>query len=290
MPSAPRLLVIGGSGELGQCLVEAATGWEVHATHFRRPAGSGYATWHNLDILDHDAVLRLVTGVAPQAIIHVAFSDRSRSAGDTDSLFRQKMVAGALNMTTAAQTTSTRLIVMSTDLVFDGRKGDYVEEDVPNPIMPYGLAKAEMEAALIGLVLDLAIVRTSLILSLEPMGRHIRWIVEAVRRGERVDLFVDELRCPIWGDELAAALLELAQSGFRGLLHIGGPEVTNRYRLGQYLVEMFNLDPRLIVPASSAASGLNRPLDCSLNSSRAYRMLSTEIHPAGHRFGQKTNR
>ena len=289
MRDSPRLLVIGGSGELGQCLVKAATAWDVHATYLRQQTDEDSATWHSLDILDRQAVLHLITSIVPQVVIHVAYSDRSRSAEDTDSSFLRKMVTGALNVAAATESASSRLIVMSTDLVFDGHTGNYIETDVPNPIMPYGLAKTKMEAALSELEQDIAIVRTSLILSLEPMGRHIRWIVEGVRRGESLDLFVDEQRSPIWGDELAAALLELAQTDYRGLLHIGGPEIINRHRLGQYLVEMFNLDPRRIVPASSAASGLNRPLDCSLDSHRAYSMLNTKIHSIGLRFGQNTN-
>jgi dTDP-4-dehydrorhamnose reductase len=289
MSSIPRLLVLGGSGELGQRLVQAAAQWQVHASYLHQHAGTANATWHRLDILDADAILHLVERVDPQVIIHAAFSDRSKLVDDSDTTFREKMVSGALNVAAAAAKHNARLIVMSTDLVYDGRKGHYSEIDIPNPIMAYGLAKVEMESALLPLAQGLSIVRTSLILSMEPMSRHIRWIVETARRGQQLNLFVDELRCPIWGDELAAALIELAQTDHHGLLHIAGPEVTNRYRLGQFLADRYQLDPRLLVPASSAASGLHRPLDCSLDSRRAYSLLSTKIHGVSHRFGQEAN-
>jgi len=156
--------------------------------------------------------------------------------------------------------------------------------------MAYGHAKADMENALLAMGTDLVIVRTSLILTLEPMGRHVAWIVDALQRGERRDLFTDELRCPIWSDELAAALLELAVLDHRGLLHVAGSEVTHRYALGMALTNFFALDSSLIVPALSAESGLNRPLNCTLDCSRAYAMLKTSIHGVSDRISTSANR
>jgi dTDP-4-dehydrorhamnose reductase len=186
----------------------------------------------------------------------------------------------------AAAAVGARCIVLSSDLVFDGRRGNYTEDDPPHPIMGYGQAKADMERALLALRTDLAIVRTSLILTLEPMGKHVAWIVEAPRRGEHRDLFTDELRCPIWSDQLAVALLELAAHDYRGLLHVAGPEVSHRYALGLALADYFGLDPSFITPALSAESGLNRPLDCTLDCNRAYRLLKTPIHGVSARIGK----
>jgi dTDP-4-dehydrorhamnose reductase len=194
-------------------------------------------------------------------------------------------VDGGRYVAVAAAEVGARCVLLSTDLVFDGRQGNYTEEDPPNPLMPYGQVKADMERASLALATDLVVVRTSLILTLEPMGRHVSWIVDALRRGERRDLFTDELRCPIWSDELAAALLELTTIDYRGLLHVAGPEVTHRYALGTALAHHFGLDTSLITPALSAESGLNRPLDCSLDCSRAYTLLKTSIHGARDRIG-----
>jgi dTDP-4-dehydrorhamnose reductase len=143
--------------------------------------------------------------------------------------------------------------------------------------MAYGQAKADMEQALLATAADVVVIRTSLILTLKPMGRHVQWIVDALRRGQTLDLFTDELRCPIWSDDLAAALLELAVLDYRGLLHVAGSEVTHRYSLGLALAVFLGMDPSLLSPALSAESGLNRPLDCTLDCSRAYLLLRTPI-------------
>lgn len=288
MKGDPRLLVIGGSGELGsQVVVAAAHGWDVHATYLAHRGTPSGATWHSLDILDRLAVRQLVALVRPRAIIHAAVSahDRARFSSEVD--FWAAVVEGGRAVAEAAADVGARCIALSTDLVFDGRQGNYQEEDSPNPIMAYGQAKADMERALLAMSWDVAVVRTSLILTLQPMGKHVTWIVDALRRGEGRDLFTDELRCPVWSDELAAALLELARLDYRGLLHVAGPEVTHRYALGLALARHFGADASLITPALSAESGLNRPLDCTLDCRRAYALLKTPVHgvSARLRFG-----
>jgi dTDP-4-dehydrorhamnose reductase len=287
-----RMLVIGGSGELGQQLVAAASrGWQVHATYFHHPPETNDVRctgWHKLDVSEPLAVQQLMRAVKPQAVIHVAVSDRTRDVVASDEVLRDVTVRGAWHVAEAAREVGARCIVLSTDLVFDGRKGNYVEPDPPNPLMPYAQAKAEMERTLLAADVDLVVVRTSLILNLEPMGRHVSWIVDALRRGERLDLFTDELRCPTWGDELAAALLELTRLDYRGLLHLAGPEATNRFILGRQLAAKFNLDASSLAPALSAASGLNRPLNCTLDSSRAARLLTTRLHGPSLRLSCQT--
>jgi dTDP-4-dehydrorhamnose reductase len=279
-----RLLVLGGRGELGRQVTLAAGGWDVHTTYFTRPSPGSDATWHRLDVADPHAVQRLMAQLRPNAVIHAAVSDRDRGKFVSDADFYAAIVDGGRYVAESAAEVGARCVVLSTDLVFDGEKGDYTEQDAPHPKMPYGQAKADMEHAVLALGTDAVIVRTSLILTLQPIGRHVAWIVDALRQGERRDLFTDELRCPIWSDELAAAVLELASIDYRGLLHVAGPEVTHRYALGMALAHHFGLDTSPISPALSAESGLNRPLDCSLNCSRAYALLKTPIHGVSHRI------
>jgi len=280
------LLVVGGSGELGRQIVAAAAGaWDVHATYLTRPPSAPGATWHRLDIADRQAVRALVTQVGTAAVIHAAVSGHTQARAASDADFRTAIVDGGRYVAEAAAQEGARCIVLSTDLVFDGVRGNYAEGDPPNPRTLYGQAKADMERALLALETDLAIARTSLILTLEPMGKHVDWIVAALRRGERRTLFTDELRCPVWSDELAAALLELVRLDYRGLLHVAGPEVTHRYALGLALAAHFGLDPAPIVPGLSAESGLNRPLNCTLDSRRAYALLKTPIRGVSARLG-----
>lgn len=288
MRQQQRLLVIGGSGELGQQTVKAAQAarYVVHATYLTQAASIARVNWHALDVTNRDAVFQLVEHLKPTAIIHCAVSDRSRPSAEQHKSLVQCIVEGGRNVVEAAAQVAARCVVLSTDLVFDGRRGNYSEIDPPNPIMPYGQAKAEMEREVLGLNTNTVVVRTSLLLTLQPMGRHVAWIVNTLRRGERLNLFIDELRCPVWSDQLALALLELCQLDYCGLLHVAGPEVMSRYTLGRQLATAYELDVSLIKPALSAESGLNRPLDCSLDCRRAYSMLKTTFHTVARRLAR----
>lgn len=281
-----RLLVVGGSGELGQQVLIAAGEWDVFATYLTRPRPTLDEAWCELDITDGEAVRRLTAQLRPHAVIHTAISAHDRAKFSSQADFQAAIVDGGRHVAEAAAEVGARCVVLSTDLVYNGRRGNYTEDDPSSPIMPYGQAKVDMEGALLVMGTDLVIVRTSLVLTLEPMGKHVTWIVDALRRGERLDLFTDELRCPVWSDELAAVLLELTSLGYRGLLHVAGPEITHRYALGMALADRFGLDSSFIIPALSVESGLNRPLDCTLDSSRAYDLLKTPIHGVSARLGK----
>ncbi len=280
-----RLLVIGGSGELGQQVVTVANDWAVTATYLTRPRQVSSETWHRLDITDRTTVHHLIAWLRPRAIIHAGLSAHDRARFSSEADFQAAVVNGGRHVAEAAAEAGARCIVLSTDLVFDGTQGNYAEADPPSPIMAYGQAKADMEHALLTMGTDLVVVRTSLILTLEPMGKHVSWIADALRRGQHRDLFTDELRCPIWNDELAAALLELVTLDYRGLLHVAGPEMTHRYALGLAIADHYGLDSSFITPALSAESGLNRPLNCTLNCARAYSLLTAPITGLSARIG-----
>ncbi len=111
------------------------------------------------------------------------------------------------------------------------------------------------------------------------MGRHTRWIVDDLEAGKPVRLFTDELRCPIWVESLAAAVVELAGLNYMGVLHVAGAQLLSRYEFGVRLLRFHGLDPSPIIPARSVAnrSGLRRPLDCTLDCSRARSLLRTPL-------------
>jgi dTDP-4-dehydrorhamnose reductase len=150
----PRLLVIGGSGELGTQVVMAASGWDVHATYFTRPGRVSHATWHPLDITNRQAVHHLMRELRPHAVIHTAVSDRDRAKFPSDADFHAAIVDGSRYLAEAASQMGARCVVLSTDLVFDGTRGNYTEEDTPNPVMAYGQAKADMEVVLLAMEID----------------------------------------------------------------------------------------------------------------------------------------
>jgi dTDP-4-dehydrorhamnose reductase len=215
----------------------------------------------------------LIRELRPDVVLHTAAAWRSEEEA------RSVIVEGTGGIARACAETGARLVHLSTDLVFDGERGPYSEEDPPAPVNFYGAAKAEAEDIVAMTVANNAIVRTSLVTRFDPPDPRTAPILAALR-GERepVTLFTDEYRCPVRTEDLAAALVELAHNDFRGILHVAGPERLSRHELGLRIAAYYDLDPAVgIRPALSSDSGMVRPRDCSLRIDRARDVLRTAL-------------
>lgn len=181
-------------------------------------------------------------------------------------------------MAQAAQAAGARLIHMSSDALFDGEhRSGYSESDPPSPITPYGAAKARAEALVVAACPQAALVRTSLIYGFAPIDSHTRFVLE-IADGSRNDrLFTDEYRCPIFVEDLAAALFELALSDFSGLINIAGVERLSRYEFGVLLTRHWGRDPQRLHAGLSSESALRRPRNCVLHIGLARSLLSTAL-------------
>jgi dTDP-4-dehydrorhamnose reductase len=240
-----RVLITGGGGLLGGELIrQAPAGVDLHAT--RRTSAVHGATAHDLDLSDPAAVRRVWMAVRPALVIHTAYT---QAEGERDVWRATENVAAATREAGAA------LVYMSTDALLDGESSPYAETAEPAPVHDYGRWKARAELHVRAQMPEAAVIRTSLIVRAEPPDRNSAWVVDALRRGEPVRLFTDELRCPIAVEDLAAPLWEIAMLPAErrgGVWHLAGPEAVSRYALGVLLAVRAGVDPSAIVPVPSA--------------------------------------
>ncbi len=274
------LLITGASGYVGRATVAAAiqAGFDVvGAYHRRRPDLPG-GHWAQLDLADTAAVHALVARWHPCAVIHAA------AAWGTPEEAQATIVAGTTAVEAAAHAVGARLIHLSSDVIFDGEHAPYREADPPAPITFYAAAKAAAEGIVAAGPADHVIVRTSLVTCFDPPDPRTALVINALQAVtlppcHPVTLFTDEYRCPVRTADLTAALVELVSHPYRGVIHVAGPERMSRYELGRRIAAALGIAPQGITPGVSAASGLVRPRDCTLDISLARAILRTPLLP-----------
>lgn len=270
-----RVLLTGAGGYLGQELLRQVPNvWSVHATWRSTPLD--WEPAHRIELSDDAAVRALVHDLAPNLVIH--------AAANMDNLERD-VVTATENIVVASAEAGSRLLHVSTDALFDGEHAPYHERDFPAPVHAYGRAKARAEWFVRTHLPDAAIVRTSLITGLNPIDPRSAWVVDSARNGETVGLFIDEVRCPIAVEDLAAQVWEIAglsREQAAGAWHCAGPEAISRYALGLLLASRFSLDTQLLEPRLSSSFHKPRPRDVRMTTTRADDHLEHKAHPISH--------
>jgi dTDP-4-dehydrorhamnose reductase len=255
---------------IGSCLLQSArqfaSGWSVVA-----PGRT------ELDLTDLSGVRAFFAAHRPKLLIHCAALSRSPACQENPRLARTLNVEVTARLAEAAA--DIPFIFYSSDLVFDGKKGNYNETDLTNPLSVYAETKVEAERIVLANPLH-TVIRISLNGGTSPTGD--RGFNEQMRRaweaGQVLRLFTDEFRCPMPAIVTARAVWELAQLNTSGLYHLGGSERLSRWRIGELVAARCpQLHPRIESASISQYQGAPRPADTSLDSSRIQQLLSFQL-------------
>jgi dTDP-4-dehydrorhamnose reductase len=186
-------------------------------------------------------------------------------------------VLGVCHAVAAANAVGAKVVYFSSDYVFDGSNGPYCEEDPPNPICQYGWQKVLAEHHVALHATDYLIVRTTVVYGWEPQGKNFIYrLLDHLRRGETIRVPVDQVGSPTYAPNLAAAVLELAESDARGVYHVAGPERANRYEFACAAAKIFGADAKWIEAVATPALGQAAPRP--LNGGMMMDKLAARIH------------
>ncbi len=266
----PVAWITGAGGLVGSYLVRTAArlapDWDVRGL-----------TRQEVDLTDETEVRRLWREHQPAAVIHCAAISRPAVCEQDPGLARKVNVEATALLASLAS--EVPLLFFSSDQVFDGRQGRYVETDRINPINRYGETKAAAEEFVLSnprhTVIRLALTAgTSL--------TNDRSFVEDMRRsagqGQRLTLFTDEFRSPVPAGVVARAVWELIAQKQSGLYHLGGAERLSRMEIGEALATKYpELASRLQPGSVTLYHGPPRPPDLSMRCEKLQRLLSFPI-------------
>lgn len=235
-----------------------------------------------LDLADARALMDLVRAERPRAVIHAgaltAPDDCEDRPQEADAV--NVTATGALAM--AAFAADAHFTFVSTDLVFNGRRGMYTENDPPDPTHHYARTKAQAEHYTRTASPDFAVVRPSFIYG-EPLAAHqssfSHMLVNNLKAGTPTRVFTDQYRSPIPVKTLAAAVLEISDRALSGIWHLGGTQRVSRSEFARLLADVAGLDPAPLEDVSMDDVRLraSRPRDVSLDVSKALANLNTPL-------------
>ncbi|MBI5386244.1 MAG: SDR family oxidoreductase [Verrucomicrobia bacterium] len=268
--SLPLAWITGAGGLIGSHLVRAAA---TCALHWRTRG----LTRAELDLTDHDAVRALFHQERPALVIHCAALSKSADCQRNPELARRVNVEATARLAELAA--DIPLIYFSTDLVFDGRQGNYDESAPVSPITVYGETKAAAEQ-LVQANPRHTVIRTSLTYGVSPSGDRAfnEELLQACRAGCAVRLFTDEIRCPIPAEVTVRAVWELASLNQPGLYHLAGSERLSRWDIGQVLATRWPELRASLEPGSLRDfRGAPRSPDTSLNCAKIQKLLTTPL-------------
>ncbi|WP_405771533.1 sugar nucleotide-binding protein [Streptomyces sp. NBC_00080] len=298
--SAGTTLVV-GSGFVGTGVARrlAAAGESVTVASRRRPAahlpvGEG-VRWHALDATDPVACKRLVTRLRPQRVVLVhGPSDVTWCEEHPEQALRAHTAAAA-NLSSAAG--AARLLMISTDNVFDGSRPDNTEDCPVAPANAYGRAKLRAEETVLGGGADAVVLRVSLVYGHEPTD-SAKWLnffavcAHRMLRGEPVAVPEDQWTTPVLVDDVAEVTAAVLYAGtpLPPVLHLGGPDRVSRAAWASVVAETLGAPPHLVVPTSRAGTRYaSRPENTCLASSLLGRLPATKaIAVRGVREGARS--
>jgi len=279
-----RLMVTGCGGFVaGSVVWQAGAEWEVHALSrgealLRREG----VRWHSLDLREADRLRDVFRTLKPDAVIHAA------ALADIDYCEAHKDIAEEVNVNVTRELAhlcregGAKMVFPSTDTVFDGKKGNYREDDPPGPLNFYAETKVRAENVVAGEAGNSVVVRVALVVGLPVLGSgnsFLSRMIPAFEAGREVGVPEEEVRSPIDVITLGRALLELAGNDFAGYLHLAGNDRLSRFAMARRIAERWGYPRELVVAKSAAAipGRAPRPRDVSLDNTKAKATLNTPM-------------
>lgn len=235
-----KILIFGASGLLGQALMREWTDAEIIGLRSR-----------DADLRDAQKIRETIVNIQPDwAVLSAAYTDVDGCEAHPDLAFAVNR-DGAVNVARAAKHAAAKLIFLSSDYVFDGRKlSPYEIDDPRNPQSVYGRSKAEAELRLLELLPGCCIARTSWLFG---MGGKCfpDTILKLAATRPTLDVVNDQRGCPTYSIDLARAIVQLCRKAASGIVHVTNAGDCSWFEFAREIVKGAGLATE-VRPVSSA--------------------------------------
>ncbi|HEV3001489.1 MAG TPA: dTDP-4-dehydrorhamnose reductase [Solirubrobacteraceae bacterium] len=264
-----RALITGGGGQLASDLQGVLGDGAVSLSHAE------------LDVDDPAAIDRAFAEHAPDVVFNCA------AFHNVDQCEREPDQAWATNVRAVMELARrpARLVHLSTNYVFDGRRGaPYREDDVPSPRSVYALTKLAGEYAALGYAEDSLVVRSGGLYGFagnaSKGGNFVQRMIARAREQGSLKMVADQRLQPTFTEDLARALVDAVERGATGVLHLTNEGATSWHEFTVAIMENAGIDvPVEPVSTTIPPGGVDRPLNGVLARPRADALGLPKLRP-----------
>ena len=286
-----KTVITGSNGLLGQKLVKLfmkKAGYEIHALSRgpNRIADQKGYLYYDVDLLDKKALTNILTQISPDVIIHTAAMTNVDACELHQEECDRMNIEVVANILEYCHTKDVYLVHLSTDFIFDGKKGTiYKEEDIADPVNYYGLSKWKSELMIRESNVPHAILRTILVYGLvdgNDRSNIVLWVKNSLENKKEINVVTDQIRMPTYAEDLAEACWLAVEKEARGVFNVSSNQLMSIYEIALAVADTFGLDKKLIHPVRTNALSLpaNRPLSTGFDLNKSI----TEINLPSYSF------
>ena len=234
-----RVLITGAGGMLGQAVIKEL-----------RERGDDFVglTHQELDVTDKARVLELFSSQKPDLVIHLAAwtdVDGCERAPEKAFTINEK---GTENVARACAKNKAKMIYLSTDFVFDGKKkSPYTEDDPPHPLNTYGRSKLAGEKKVRENLKSYGIIRSSWLFG-PGRDNFVTKVLSLAKTSVPLRLVEDQVGTPTYSGDLARALTELIKTTPQGIYHITNSGSASRYEWAKAILEYSGYKEVEVIP------------------------------------------
>jgi dTDP-4-dehydrorhamnose reductase len=278
-----RILVTGSNGLLGQKIVaqlmSAKVDFLATSLGVNRNTNCPSNVYSEMDICSEKNIVEVFNAFQPTHVIHTAAMTNVDTCELEPKNCRRINVTAVKFLATACLKANCHFQLLSTDFVFDGSKGNYSEEDIPNPLSEYARSKVEAEEITKQIPAQMfSIVRTIIVYGTgENLSRSniVVWAKEALHKGQELAIIDDQFRAPTWADDLAWACIRICELNENGIFHIAGPETMSIFHLVERIAKFYQLPMSQVkrTDSSTLNQAAKRPPRTGFNLTKARQVL-----------------
>ncbi|GJQ42231.1 MAG: SDR family oxidoreductase [Ignavibacteriota bacterium] len=247
-----KVLITGGSGLLGQFLnLTISNQCKLHTTFKNNPGNCKDFPFSVVDILNEDELKELFENVKPDIVIHsAAITNPVQKENQTSKEYFDTNVNATKNIAILCEKYESKMIYISTDLVYAGYRGSFLKEDAKLiPASLYAETKLVGEMKVKESTDNYLILRTALLygFGLNHSKCHFQNMYVDLKNRKPVKLFTDQLRTPISLTDASLIIAQLVKMDLiNETINLGGTERVSRFEIGQMLCDLAGLDKNLL--------------------------------------------